>query len=106
MVPALPDWRRDQLTTTQRCHMPNVIRIPITNVYMDGDYTGQLLIGPRQQPINVILDTGSSAFAVDGNKYQAQAGDQTTSIAQTDSYGDQSYWTGGVIETTVAAGVG
>jgi hypothetical protein len=86
--------------------MPTVVQIPITNVYMEGDYTGQILVGPNQQPLNVILDTGSSALAIDGHKYQPNPGrgDKTTNIAQTDSYGDGSSWTGAVIETQVAVG--
>jgi hypothetical protein len=88
--------------------MANTARIPITNIYMGGDYTGRLLVGPHQLPLNVILDTGSSALALDGHKYAPDlaGGDQTTRLAQTDSYGDGSTWTGAVIQTTVAVGAG
>ena len=89
--------------------MPNIVaRIPITNVYMDGDYTGQILVGPHQQPMNVILDTGSSALALDGHKYQPDVagGDQTTNIAQTNTYGDGSNWAGAVVKTRVTVGSG
>ena len=88
--------------------MPKIVRIPITNVYMSGDYTGRVLVGPHHQPMNVILDTGSSAFAVDGRKYHPDtgAGDKTTTIAQTDGYGDGSGWTGAVLKATVAVGDG
>lgn len=88
--------------------MPNIARIPITNIYMDGDYTAAILVGPQKKPMNVILDTGSSALALDGQKYQPDTagGDKTTKIAQTDSYGDGSSWTGAVIETTVTVGRG
>jgi len=88
--------------------MSKVARIPITNVYMDGDYTGRLLIGPHQKPMNVILDTGSSALALDGHKYQPDTagGDKLTDLAQTASYGDGSSWTGAVINTSVAVGTG
>ncbi|HLK90891.1 MAG TPA: pepsin-like aspartic protease [Polyangia bacterium] len=88
--------------------MAKVARIPITNIYMGGDYTGRILVGPQQKPMNVILDTGSSALALDGHKYQPEtaAGDKVTDLAQTDAYGDGSSWTGAVITTTVAAGAG
>ncbi len=86
--------------------MPNVARIPITNIYMGGDYTGVIFAGPKRKPMNVILDTGSSALALDGKKYKPDIanGDQTTHLAQTDSYGDGSSWTGAVIETTLTLG--
>jgi hypothetical protein len=75
---------------------------------MGGDYTGRILVGPQQQPMNVILDTGSSALALDGTKYSPQltGGDKSTNLAQTDSYGDGSSWTGAVIETTISVGSG
>lgn len=86
--------------------MNKIARIPITNIYMDGDYTGQILIGPEKQPMNVILDTGSSALALDGTKYKPQLanGDKSTNLAQTDSYGDGSTWTGAVINTSISIG--
>jgi hypothetical protein len=75
---------------------------------MGGDYTGRILVGPQKQPMNVILDTGSSALALDGKKYKPQLtkGDHSTNLAQTDSYGDGSSWTGAVIKTTIAIGDG
>jgi hypothetical protein len=86
--------------------MANIVRIPITNIYMDGDYTGVISIGPKKKPMNVILDTGSSALAIDGAKYQPDLadGDQSSDLAQTDSYGDGSTWTGAVIKTTLTIG--
>jgi hypothetical protein len=88
--------------------MAKITRIPITNIYMDGDYTGQLLVGPSQQPMNVILDTGSSALALDGHKYHPEIGsvDKATNFAQTDSYGDGSSWTGAVLTTRISVGSG
>ena len=85
-----------------------IARIPITNIYMGGDYTGRILVGPHQRPMNVILDTGSSALALDGRKYAPDftGGEQSTTLAQTDSYGDGSTWTGAVITTSVAVGDG
>jgi Eukaryotic aspartyl protease len=88
--------------------MATIARVPITNIYMGGDYTGLILVGPQQQPMNVILDTGSSALALDGTKYKPNlaGGDKTTDLAQTDSYGDGSSWVGAVIETKLTMGSG
>src|SRR5581483_841804 len=85
-----------------------VVRIPITNIYMGGDYTGVICVGPKQKSMNVILDTGSAALALDGKKYQPDFadGDQSTNMAQTDSYGDGSSWTGAVIHTNLTVGSG
>jgi hypothetical protein len=83
-----------------------VARIPITNVYADGAYTGAILVGARQKPMNVLLDSGSAVFALDGRKYQPDkaSGDRTTRFAQYMSYADGSHWSGGVIKTTVSVG--
>jgi hypothetical protein len=88
--------------------MANIVTIPISNVLMGGDYTGQISVGPQSKPLNVILDTGSSALALDDTKYQPDlaGGDQPTNLAQTDSYGDGSSWTGAVIKTQISAGSG
>jgi hypothetical protein len=88
--------------------MAKSVRIPITNVYMNGDYTGRILVGPHNRAMNVILDTGSSALALDGHKYHPDtaAGDKTTNLAQTDRYGDNSGWTGAVLKTKVVVGDG
>jgi hypothetical protein len=88
--------------------MSKVVRVPISNFYMGGDYTARILVGHARKPMNVILDTGSSALALDGKKYQPELndGDQSTRLAQTDSYGDGSTWTGAVIKTTVSMGTG
>jgi Eukaryotic aspartyl protease len=88
--------------------MAKTARIPITNIYAEGDYTGRILVGPKQQPMNVLLDTGSSALALDAKKYtpNVAGGDKTTDLAQTDAYGDGSSWTGAVIETQISVGEG
>jgi hypothetical protein len=64
------------------------------------------LVGPNKHPMNVILDTGSSALALDGHKYKpdTQHGDHSTNLAQTDSYGDGSSWTGSVFKMAIAIG--
>jgi len=86
--------------------MGRVARIPITNVYADGAYTGCILVGAQQKPMNVLLDSGSAVFALDGRKYlpDKAAGDRTTRFAQYMSYSDGSHWSGGVIKTTVSVG--
>ena len=63
--------------------------------------------------MNVILDTGSSAFAIDGNKYAPDlaGGDRSTDWAQTESFGtdpdgNERTWTGAVFKTTVTLGDG
>src|SRR5215831_3046370 len=88
--------------------MGKLVRIPIPNIYAGGDYTGRILVGPKQKPMNVLLDTGSSALALNAKKYkpQTKGGDQTTDLAQTDAYGDGSSWTGAVIKTQIVAGTG
>ncbi len=88
--------------------MATIARIAITNTVMGGDYTGVIYVGPKKKPMNVILDTGSSALALDGTKYTPDTtdGDQTTDLAQTDSYGDGSTWTGAVIKTPITVGTG
>ncbi len=88
--------------------MAKIARIPITNIYAGGDYTGLILVGPAAKPLNVLLDTGSSALALDAKKYQPNlaGGDKTTHLAQTDSYGDGSSWTGAVITTELSIGQG
>jgi hypothetical protein len=88
--------------------MTTVVRIPITNIFAGGDYTGVILVGKAKKPMNVLLDTGSSALALDGTKYTPDFAnvDQSTNLAQTDSYGDGSSWTGAVIKSTLTVGTG
>jgi Eukaryotic aspartyl protease len=88
--------------------MANIARVPITNIYAGGDYTGRILVGPGRKPMNVLLDTGSSALALDAKKYSPNlaGGDKSTHLAQTDAYGDGSNWTGAVITTKLSVGDG
>jgi len=53
--------------------MANIARVPITNVYAGGDYTGLIQVGAKAQPMNVLLDTGSSALARSTNRMLAAA---------------------------------
>lgn len=88
--------------------MSRTVRIPITNIYGDGDYTGRIYVGSGKTPLNVILDTGSSALAVDGKRYKpaVSGAGTTTKLAQTDGYADGSSWTGAVLRAIVTAGEG
>jgi hypothetical protein len=83
-----------------------VARIPITNVYMDGDYTGIIYLGSQKRPANVILDTGSSTLAIDGTFYDPTKDTkvQITDVAQEVGYADGSSWVGAVVQTTIAVG--
>src|SRR5438067_10668087 len=83
-----------------------IVRIPISNIPMGGDYTGVISLGANKKALSVILDTGSSALAIDGHKYEPSAGDHTTKLAQADGYADGSRWTGAVIQATVGVGSG
>ena len=88
--------------------MSRIARIPITNVYADGAYTGLIRVGPELKPMNVLLDSGSAVLALDSHKYKPHklGGDRTTKFAQYMSYYDNSHWAGGVIKTVVSVGGG
>lgn len=77
--------------------------LPLTNVYSKGDYTAELMLGSEQNPVNLILDTGSSTLVVSPKAYQTQTDKklQTTSFVQEVSYGIGG-WAGPVVETSVA----
>jgi len=89
---------------TKAQSMP-VVRIPIINIYMDGDYTGVIKVGSQAKPANVILDTGSSTLALDGKFYDPSADGHAkiTNIAQEVQYGSGS-WVGAVVQTDVGIG--
>lgn len=84
------------------------IRIPITNVLAEGDYTGAIYIGSKKTVVNVLLDTGSSTLSLDGHYYDftKDKDAQITNIAQEVGYGDGSTWMGGVVLTDVTMGSG
>jgi hypothetical protein len=83
-----------------------VVRIPITNIYMDGDYTGTIYVGSQKRPANVILDTGSSTLAIDGSFYDPSkdTSAKITHLAQEVGYADNSSWIGAVVKTDVGVG--
>jgi hypothetical protein len=80
-------------------------RIPITNIYMDGDYTGEVIVGSQGKIANVNLDTGSSTLAFDGQFYNPSqdTSAQLTNIAQEVIYGRGS-WVGAVVSSDVCIG--
>jgi hypothetical protein len=82
------------------------VRLPITNFYMDGDYTGTIYVGSQKKPCTVILDTGSSTLAVDGNFYDVtkDRSAKITDIAQEVEYEDKSSWVGAVVMADVGVG--
>lgn len=84
-----------------------VVRIPITNVFMEGDYTGVINVGSQRKAANVILDTGSSTLALEGKFYDptTDKNAQTTNIAQEVQYGSGS-WVGAVVLTDIGVGSG
>ena len=83
-----------------------VVRIPITNIYADGDYTGIIYVGSQKRPANVLFDTGSSSLALDGKFYDPSkdTSAKITNLAQEVSYEDNSNWIGGVVKTNVGVG--
>jgi hypothetical protein len=93
--------------TAQAGPGPKVVRIPIVNVYMDGDYTGVINVGSAGKAANVILDTGSSTLALEGSFYDPSTDQsaKTTNIAQEVQYGSGS-WVGAVVLTDVSVGSG
>lgn len=82
--------------------MSTIVTIPISNVLLGSDYTGEILVGASRTTMNVILDTGSSTLAVNGQDFNpaADAGTTTTRIAQAVQYGSGS-WVGAVVRTSV-----
>ena len=87
--------------------MPPALRIPITNVYGDGDYTAQIRVGSAGVPANFLLDTGSSTLAINSTIYDpsTDAHMKPTPLAQDVSY-DTGGWTGPVVSTDVGIGAG
>ncbi len=83
-----------------------IVRIPITNCVIMGDYTAQILVGSANSPANVILDTGSSTLAIKETAYKPQ-NDQNltpTHYAQDITYGTGG-WAGPIVQTSVTMGV-
>jgi hypothetical protein len=81
------------------------IRIPISNVLLGSDYTGQLQIGAAKKAVNVLLDTGSSTLALDHKAYDPtqDAAAKKTNLVQVVQYGSGN-WVGSVVQTEVGVG--
>lgn len=82
--------------------MTTIVKMPISNLLLGSDYTGEILVGASQRKMNVILDTGSSTLAINGQDFNptADKGTTTTNIAQDVQYGSGS-WVGAVVRTSV-----
>jgi hypothetical protein len=91
--------------STQAAPAPEIVRIPISNVYAEGDYTAQLNIGSQNVAVNLIMDTGSSTLAVKQGKYKAAADKhlKPSAYAQDVTYGTGG-WAGPVVTTTITMG--
>jgi len=81
------------------------LRIPITNIHSGNDYSTTVLIGSQREPVHVLLDTGSSTFAVSPRVYNALNDSliKPTSYAQVVEYGTGG-WAGPVINTNLVIG--
>ncbi len=79
------------------------LKLPITNALTGSDYTGVIEVGVPPTPVAVIVDTGSSTLAVDGQHVDplASPATRTTNLAQLVSYGAGG-WVGAVVQTAVA----
>lgn len=82
------------------------IRIPVTNVYAKGGYTARLYVGAQHHPVNLILDTGSSALVVHDDSYQPGQDSHLTgtTLVQDVQYG-KGGWYGPVVQTSIRAGL-
>ncbi|MCG9697717.1 pepsin-like aspartyl protease [Shewanella sp. Isolate11] len=81
---------------------PRTLKVPLVNVYAKGGYSAQLRFGAQKQPLNLILDTGSSTLVVSGSDYveENDSALTPTSFAQEVLYGIGG-WDGPVVYTRV-----
>jgi len=79
------------------------LKIPISNLYVKGDYTARIYVGESKKPLNLILDTGSSTFAVNSSLFSADSKLISTSLAQHILYGG-GQWFGPVIKEAISMG--
>ena len=82
--------------------MTTLLRIPITNVFGQGDYSATLHLGSEKSPVNLLLDTGSSTLVVKSSAYPANLDKKLTasSAVQEVNYGVGG-WNGPVIYTSI-----
>jgi hypothetical protein len=90
----------------QASTVPQGWPVLITNAVTGNSFTGTVLIGQQLDPVNVIIDTGSSSFAVLTAKYNAGSDIflKPTTLLQYDSYGpdgETGFWFGPVVQTQV-----
>ncbi|WP_157826696.1 pepsin-like aspartic protease [Colwellia sp. 12G3] len=79
-----------------------ILRMPITNVFGQGDYSVTLHLGSEKSPVNLLLDTGSSTLVVKSSTYQAVLDKKLTpsTAVQEVNYGVGG-WNGPVIYTNI-----
>lgn len=84
--------------------MAAIVRVPLSNVVMGSDYTCTITVGAAATPVTVLVDTGSSTLAIDGQWFDpAKAAARTTELAQAIEYG-AGRWTGAVVQAAVGLG--
>lgn len=78
------------------------LRMPITNVFAKGGFSVSVKIGSELNPVNLVLDTGSSTLVVTPKAYSSAMDKslQATSYAQSVTYG-MGGWYGSVVKTDV-----
>lgn len=80
------------------------VRIPITNLFGGGDYTGVFYVGEDARAVNLLLDTGSSTPAIDIQDLEIGRV-TTTTFADHLAYGSVPQgFNGPVIQTNLATG--
>ncbi|NER39486.1 MAG: A1 family peptidase [Oscillatoria sp. SIO1A7] len=88
----------------KNARVQKTVRIPITNHFAEGDYTGVFYVGKNARAVNLLLDTGSSTPVI-RNIIQDLEGFTTTTFADSLAYGsDREGFTGPVIQTNLATG--
>ena len=94
------------MATTKTGVTAKTVRVPISNIPANGDYTAQIQVGSQKAPANVIMDTGSSTLAVKNSVYKPASDTnlKPTTLAQDVTYGTGG-WAGPVVTTSVSMGV-
>ncbi len=84
-----------------------IVKLPITNIHAGGPYTASIVVGSPGKALNVMLDTGSSAFALDRRRY-SPANDRSavpTRLLQGESFSTRKLsWFGPVVRTKIEIG--
>jgi hypothetical protein len=85
----LPGWWRGYAKVDfvpRATQLAAVLRIPISNAMMGGIYTIRISIGRGVEPLNLLLDTGSSMLVVTGYDPAADADAVTTRLLQSGQF--------------------